>query len=162
MNNFNNVTSSGQVPQHLPRPLPNQAPSGIQSTGPQPQPPPPNFNQPLPSNLSASIPPPKPGTAGMNHPINQIQQPQQQFKANLHSNRYPQAPPPPTLQQQQNTYYQQPQQQTNIYSQQQQSNFYQQPQNNVTNSGFNKLWGQDQFDLLQTPNILPPEKTDST
>lgn len=136
----------------------NQAPLGIQSTGPQPQPPPPTFNQPPPTNLTTSIPP-KPNTTGMNHPVNQIQQPQQQFKANLHSNRYPQAPPPI---QQQNAYYQQPQQQTNIYSQQQQSNFYQQPQqfpqSNVTNSGFNKLWGQDQFDLLQTPNILPTEK----
>ncbi|XP_026286720.1 protein transport protein Sec24A isoform X1 [Frankliniella occidentalis] len=30
----------------------------------------------------------------------------------------------------------------------------------VTQAGFNKLWGQEHFDLLQSRNILPPEKVE--
>ncbi|XP_063913098.1 protein transport protein Sec24A [Zophobas morio] len=69
--------------------------------------------------------------------------PQTQFKTNLHSNRYPQSQP------------QQPQPNMNP------PQFYQQPQqqqHSVTQHGFNKMWGQDHVDLLQTPNILPREK----
>lgn len=78
----------------------------------------------------------------------------QQIKATLHNNRYPmplrnanynqQVPPP--LQQQQ-------QQQPHYVNQQQQ-----QQQPNIAQHGFDKYWGRENYDLLQTPNILPPTK----
>lgn len=77
-------------------------------------------------------------------------------------------------QQQTNTYYQQQQQQQkqpnmgyqqpNYPQQPNQQRNYQQNMNqqmsnlSVAKSGFNKLWGRDNFDLLQCPNILPREQ----
>ncbi|XP_017778583.1 PREDICTED: protein transport protein Sec24A [Nicrophorus vespilloides] len=81
------------------------------------------------------------------------------IRANLHSNRYPTQP-------QYNQSHQQQQytQQTIPLQQQQQQklqqNFYQQSSQNVVQSGFNKLWGVENFDLLQTPNILPKTKVE--
>lgn len=101
-------------------------------------------------------------------------------KAGLHVNRYPQqAPPAPQQQQQQfnanpnvqsRNFYQQPQQQQQFTPQPQMQqiplNQYQQPQQqqqyqSTVQSGFNRLWGADNFDLLQTPTILPPTKVEA-
>ncbi|CAH1985191.1 unnamed protein product [Acanthoscelides obtectus] len=110
-------------------------------------------------------------------------------KTGLHANRYPTAaanamPTPPTgnVQQQypypqkyqqqgtHNSYgtqqppYQQqvqqqpPQQQGYQQQQQQQQNF--QQYKGVTQTGFNKMWGMESHDLLQTPTILPPKTLD--
>ncbi|XP_060530213.1 protein transport protein Sec24B [Cylas formicarius] len=57
----------------------------------------------------------------------------------------------PSMQQQQ---FGQPVTQQSRYGMQQP----QYPQTGIINSGFNKLWGSDSIDLLQTPNILPPTK----
>ncbi|CAH1276614.1 unnamed protein product [Diabrotica balteata] len=59
--------------------------------------------------------------------------------------------------------YQQPmqkqvQQPMNSYVSQ---NNQQAPYQGVVNTGFNKLWGMEQFDLLQTPNILQPSKVEA-
>lgn len=97
--------------------------------------------------------------------------PQQQnamFKSSVHSNRYPtQLPAENAVPMQQN--YQQ--QQQNMYQNQSQipgynvtnqKQNYMQSYNNqtVTNAGFNKLWGAENIDLLQTPNILPTTKVE--
>ncbi|RZC40306.1 Sec23 trunk domain containing protein [Asbolus verrucosus] len=116
---------------------------------------PPKFSQPQPKLLQNNNPIPQgsyPQPTQQQFNQNYTSPPsfnvaaQPQYKANLHSNRYPQAP------QQQNNLYQQPQQ--NLSSPQP---FYQQ-QNSVTQSGFDRLWGHDHFDLLQNPNVLPQEK----
>ncbi|XP_022902983.2 protein transport protein Sec24A [Onthophagus taurus] len=72
--------------------------------------------------------------------------------------------------QQQGGYQNQPQ---SAFQNQPQSGFQNQPQsgfqvqsqapyqNRVTQSGFNKLWGNENFDLLQCPNILPPTKVEA-
>nr|CAI5849353.1 unnamed protein product [Callosobruchus analis] len=110
-------------------------------------------------------------------------------RTGLHANRYPaaaaNAAPPggnvqqqyayPQKYQQQNTYNnygaQQPsypqQQQTQSPQQQsyQQQSYQQQQQTyqqykGVTQTGFNKMWGMESHDLLQTPTILPPKTVD--
>lgn len=69
------------------------------------------------------------------------------------ANTYPQQPP--AYQQQQQQYQQQNYQQRNY---QQQQNVTQQMQNmNVVKGGYNKLWGHENFDLLQCPNVLPEQ-----
>ncbi|KAB0790749.1 hypothetical protein PPYR_15654 [Photinus pyralis] len=81
--------------------------------------------------------------------------PQQQTSVPPKTNRYPQPAP---------------QFQTNLPTQYQnfggtmQQNFQNQrmpPPANIVQSGFNKMWGQENFDLLQCPNILPPNKVEA-
>ncbi|XP_044255774.1 protein transport protein Sec24A [Tribolium madens] len=134
---YNNFNSSPSNQGYRPPPAQAQMPPPLKSQAYQPSP----TENNLPSNqFNNSSPRPPPG----------------QPKANLHSNRYPQAPPS------QQNYVPQAQPSFNPPSQnypvssQTQQQFYQ--QNSVTNSGFNKLWGHDHFDLLQNPNVLPPEK----
>ncbi|KAJ8937286.1 hypothetical protein NQ318_020336 [Aromia moschata] len=101
-------------------------------------------------------------------------------KANLHSNRYPvqqtgSPPSQPFPQQQQSggPLPQQPYQQA-AYSSQPQSQYlasqqapygpqqgYQNQYQGVTEAGFNKYWGTETIDLLQTPNVLPPRKVEA-
>lgn len=92
---------------------------------------------------------------------------QNQSKAHLHNNRYPtqqQVQPPQPFQSIQSQFpgSQQPIQQQFQYSNTQQAkSLY--PNNShstpsVTHSGFNKLWGRENHDLLQSPFILPQNK----
>lgn len=107
-------------------------------------------------------------------------------KTNLHANRYPtmqqypssgnmqyQNMPNPNQQPQPNVYsnqtkYDQPNQMTNMQQRQPINNYnlqsnYQQNYNsqaNVVQSGFSKMWGHENYDLLQCPNILPPTRVE--
>ncbi|CAH1098646.1 unnamed protein product [Psylliodes chrysocephalus] len=86
-------------------------------------------------------------------------------KANLHSNRYPTLSvnnyQQPTVTPGQYS-YQQPVQKQAV-PQQQSMNSYpnQNNQGGVLQTGFNKYWGMEHFDLLQIPNILPPAKEEA-
>lgn len=84
------------------------------------------------------------------HQQNQFQQQNMQFQPNQQ------------FQQQNQQFQQQPPQFGPQKPQQNQfGNAYQNQHvygNSVTQSGFNKLWGTDNYDLLQSPNILPPRK----
>ncbi|KAF5285626.1 hypothetical protein FQR65_LT13107 [Abscondita terminalis] len=77
-------------------------------------------------------------------------------KTNLHANRYPQhqnsLPPQPQ-------YQNLAEQQTRPQPQQRPYAFPNQKYN-VVQSGFNKVWGLENLDLLQCPNILPPTKVE--
>ncbi|XP_028130763.1 protein transport protein Sec24A [Diabrotica virgifera virgifera] len=123
--------------------------------------------------MNANFPP---QAAPSNYPqMNSAPPPQTNVapKTNVHSNRYPtmqsnsyQQPAPSQYQQQPPSgqyQYQQPMQQPvqqpmNSYPSQ---NNQQSPYQGVVNTGFNKLWGMEQFDLLQTPNILQPSKVEA-
>ncbi|KAI4462889.1 sec24-related protein [Holotrichia oblita] len=92
---------------------------------------------------------------------------QNQSKAHLHNNRYPtqqqvQSPQPFQPSQSQFPSSQQPMQQQFQYSNTQQAkSVYPNSSHNapsVTHSGFNKLWGRENHDLLQSPFILPQSK----
>ncbi|KAF5301407.1 hypothetical protein FQA39_LY02136 [Lamprigera yunnana] len=97
-----------------------------------------------PMNQVPLLPPPPPMSTS------------QMPKTNLHSNRYPAVP------QYQNSLQPQRQYQNNQhqYPQVQQNSFPNQAPANVVQSGFNKLWGQENIDLLQCPNVLPPMKVE--
>lgn len=138
----------------------------------------------LPPNIPwapGGIPPPQPLQSSPSFPTSFPNQPQQapptsaqspqNLKTNLHTNRYPQYPstakaqPYQVLPAQQN--YQQ-QNQNYMYGNQMQKqaarydqgNDYNYQQQSVTQAGFSKMWGHENFDLLQCPNILPSTKLD--
>ncbi|XP_072383445.1 protein transport protein Sec24A [Diabrotica undecimpunctata] len=125
-------------------------------------------------NSNANFPP---QAAPVNYPqMNSAPPPQAPNvapKTNVHSNRYPtmqsnsyqqpaisqyQQQPPPGQYQYQQPMQKQVQQPMNSYVSQ---NNQQSPYQGVVNTGFNKLWGMEQFDLLQTPNILQPSKVEA-
>lgn len=137
------------------------------------------FNAHIPSSVPPQqhpvqpLPPSQPGL--MNQP--QVSQLPPQNKPNLHSNRYPSTPPaaspayakhpqavqpnsymPQASQNQQSVPYSQP----NSYQSQSpiQQNAYNQQHKGVAQLGYNKMWGTESFDLIQTTNILPPKKED--
>lgn len=115
-----------------------------QNSIPQPFLPPPlqSINQ-QPAAQSSNVP-----------PSNIIQPP----KTNLHANRYPVSP-----QIQNNLPLQSHYQNfagSQVQQQQRQNVFPNQRTSNVVQAGFNKLWGQENLDLLQCPNILPPTKVE--
>lgn len=106
-------------------------------------------------------------------PVQNLPPPPQQvqssaFKSGVHSNRYPMqatvAAPAPTQQpyqpQQSNLYQNQnvyQPQLTQSYVANQKPNYMQNVNHqSVASAGFNKLWGTENLDLLQVPNILPP------
>lgn len=125
--------------------------------------------------------PPNVPPMNLNQPAtNQNAGPPMPQKPNLHSNRYPVPAntnmPPQNFQQDQQPYPNripiQQQQPSNVYMQQQNA-YLNQPQNpntyspqqafpnqhqGVTQAGFNKFWGMENYDLLQIPNILPQIK----
>lgn len=91
-------------------------------------------------------------------------------KSNLLSNRYPTSASstPPTQfgnQQYSNSFEQQHGQPEQQFAKPQypyqQNTKLQYPGSDVVQGGFNKLWGTESIDLLQTPNILPPTKVEA-
>ncbi|CAG9822963.1 unnamed protein product [Phaedon cochleariae] len=152
------------------QPIMRQAPPIIQPNAPSH-----NFHQNLhPNALSQSNLRPSPSLV-QTTPTNNFQQVPlptnlTNQKANLHSNRYPtavdtnnQVPPITQYNTPQHSYnnLQQPPMgapQHNAYPNQNHQNQF---QGGVTQLGFNKLWGTENYDLLQTPNILPNSRIEA-
>lgn len=153
-NNFQVPGSFPQTPGGL-RPGPSNiqpAPNNFQTSQNSFQAPPNSF-QPPPNNFQAP-------QTNFQPPVNSFQ-PQNSFQQPLSNLPPPQGLPPPPAQG-----FQQPPSQQILPPQR--PNFQQAPpqtfqsafppQPSVTRSGFDRLWGQDNFDLLQNPNVLPRDR----
>ncbi|KAK5643088.1 hypothetical protein RI129_006933 [Pyrocoelia pectoralis] len=159
-------TFNASVPKPLPAQSvyqPSQVPLNAITTNPANTLPPIPFNNLQPNMRMGSAPPPRPNYPRPTHqqippnpnilPHNQMLsqvplQPQQTTPfSNVHTNRYPQTNLPS-----QYPHFNGPVQQNEMKGP---------SSTNVVQSGFNKLWGQENFDLLQCPNILPPNKIEA-